>query len=274
MSLIKFKGPNLIANGDFEAGDTPPSDWSLSNQNGAASSVSSTAGGPYEGAYSAEVNITAGGSAPPDIQFKGAAANISVASGMTYAVTLAAIAAGNRNMTVQVLKGVSPWTVYGLNQVIALTTGWQEFALDFTATATAGDGCLFLLLGNDVNNVNLDIVSVHRTLNFTRNPVYGGMGAPYGFRQPRDLSDGGVFYSYDKGVMEEFIELKWAMMPLADWTALDSFIRNEVVGAKNAFTYIDQNGAAHTVRIETDSVDFREARNQRYAGSLTLRKVG
>jgi hypothetical protein len=110
------------------------------------------------------------------------------------------------------------------------------------------------------------------TVNFTKNPLYG-LGKPYRFRQPRDLSDGGDQYVYDKGVTEEIFELSWKTMKEEDWTVLDSFIRNVAEGAKNTFTYYDEDGNTHTVRLESEVVDFREIRNQLYKGTLKLRKV-
>lgn len=111
------------------------------------------------------------------------------------------------------------------------------------------------------------------SVNFSRNPSYGS-GEPYKFRQPKDMSDGGDLYSYDKGVVEDLFELTWNSLPDTDWTNLDNFIRNVAVGIKNSFTYYDKDSNTYTVVLESEDVDFRPVRYNRYSGTLVLRKIG
>jgi len=121
--------------------------------------------------------------------------------------------------------------------------------------------------------VEVDSVEFPELVQFTQNPRFGNLEAPLKFRQPRDMSDGGVLYVYDKGITEQKFVLKWESLPLADWTALKTFIDTVAVGAKNTFTYYDEDGTAWTVRLISDTRDFRQVRFGRYSGSLTLLKV-
>ncbi len=57
----------------------------------------------------------------------------------------AAKSTGGNDLTVELLKHVSPFTNYGLNKKFDLTSSWQEFSTEFTTsgfTNTVNDGRL------------------------------------------------------------------------------------------------------------------------------------
>lgn len=271
MSLIKFKSQPLVDNSGFESGAMSP--WSTYKNPAVTATFTVDSAAPYAGAYNYKAAITDGGTSLSWIQL-GHNPALSIINGGDYRLSFAAKAQAARDIQALLRQGGTPWANYGLLQTVTLTTGWVLYSYDFAANATALDAKVKFYLGADNNDVELDDISLQHIINFSRNPIYGGLAKPYTFRQPRSLSDGGTFYSYNKGVLEEFIELKWKSLPLADWLNLDHFLRNSAVGSNNTFTYTDQDGVAHSVRLESTAVDFREVRYQRYAGSLILRKVG
>jgi len=110
------------------------------------------------------------------------------------------------------------------------------------------------------------------SVEFSRNPSYGS-GEPFRFRQPQDITCGGVVYSYDKGIIEETIELKFEHMPETDYQGMIDFFRNVVKGKSYIFTYLDETGAGHTCMLLNDSINFSKESFGRRAGTLKLRKI-
>lgn len=117
-----------------------------------------------------------------------------------------------------------------------------------------------------------DDVELFSKVAFLKNPVYG-LGKPLSFRQPESRSDAGDLYIYNKGLVEEFFEMSWKTMRLANWLELKFFYRYIAIGKANSFIYYDEYGTAHTVRFNTTKIDFRETRHELYSGALKLRKV-
>lgn len=107
----------------------------------------------------------------------------------------------------------------------------------------------------------------------TRNPSYGS-GDPFEFMQPKDLSDGGDVYSYNKGVIEDTFELVFNNMSEADYQALRTFLREVAQGVVYEFVYTDKDGATHTVICMTEKVDWPPPSYGKRQGSLRLKKIG
>lgn len=109
------------------------------------------------------------------------------------------------------------------------------------------------------------------SVQFSRNPSYGS-AKPFEFRQPKDYSDGGSIYVYNKGLIENTFELLFNNMPESDYQNMEGFFKNIIQGSKYNFTYYDENGTAHTARLMDESIDFQINGYNRRTGSITLRK--
>ena len=162
--------------------------------------------------------------------------------------------------------------------VAIITTGvsgttYTQVVNGFTVPA----GCTQIKIRLDAPGVDtgiayFDDAEVVSKVAFSKNPRYG-LGKPLRLLQPKDLSDGGDPYVYNKGVDEELFEMSWSSMKEADWMILRFFYRYIVQGAANSFIYYDEDGVAHTVLFENESLDFREVRHERFKGTIELRKV-
>ena len=68
----------------------------------------------------------------------------------TYTISFDAKASGWRQIGVSMLQNVAPYTAYGLNQTLNLTTSWQAFAYTFITNgfgSPVSDARLDFLLG-------------------------------------------------------------------------------------------------------------------------------
>lgn len=107
----------------------------------------------------------------------------------------------------------------------------------------------------------------------TRNPSYGS-GDPFEFFQPKDLSDGGDLYCYNKGIIDDTFELVFNNMSEADYQNLRAFLRTVAIGAANEFVYTDENGVNYTVVCMTEKIDYTKTAYGRRQGKVGLKKVG
>src|SRR5574343_793688 len=87
------------------------------------------------------------------------------------------------------------------------------------------------------------------SVEFSRNPAPEKIVRRRSFKQPKDFSDGGVLYSYNKGVVSSFEELHFDGNPAIDYTNLMTFINDVVNGNQYSFTYRDYLGNSRTARI-------------------------
>ncbi len=126
------------------------------------------------------------------------------------------------------------------------------------------------------------ITSPIGSVQFSDNPCYGS-SMPFEFKQPKDYSDGGELYIYNKGLVEDIFILVFKKMTEADYSNMTGFFKNVIQGAGYSFTYYDENGTAHTVRLMDDAIDFKIEGHGDInesgswvplyrAGSITLRK--
>jgi hypothetical protein len=115
-------GGNILGNPGFEGGTAS---WSFYAGN---SSGSWTAIGPaYEGSNAAKVSFS-----NTDTNQQLYLYNLSLQPNTQYRLRFAAYSSSGRDLRVELLKHVSPYTAYGLNQVVDLSTGWQVFDIPFT----------------------------------------------------------------------------------------------------------------------------------------------
>ena len=147
-----------MTNGDLETGDT--TGWTFfvnSTGSSADASFAVSSASPYEGNYDGLVAITDGGSVDADIQLVLGSPH-TITDGKKYMVRLAVIGVASRTILAKVEKNGSPFTNYGLNETISVSSVYQIIELPFTGNTDAADARLNFHLGGDTNNVNLDIV--------------------------------------------------------------------------------------------------------------------
>lgn len=90
----------------------------------------------------------------------------------------------------------------------------------------------------------------------------------------KGYSDGGQLYAYDKGIEEQFFNLVFVRLSEADHIALLAWFRTIAIGAKNTFTFTDEDSVEHTVRWIDDQYPLRldEAQSAIYSGTIKLRE--
>jgi lysophospholipase L1-like esterase len=129
----------VLANGGFESGT---SSWNFySNGSGVLSTVS----GGTEGAAAVRIAIVTEGT---NVQLN--QTGVSLASDTKYQLSFDAYCSSGHDLTVSLLKNVSPYTSYGLmGAEFNLGTSWQHFATTFTTWGLGGkvtDGRLMFWL--------------------------------------------------------------------------------------------------------------------------------
>ena len=102
----------------------------------------------------------------------------------------------------------------------------------------------------------------------TRNPVYP-LETKDDYRLVYGETAGGQMRTAKKGGKTRTVKLPWALMPLAELTALQAFLDSY---AKEKFTYYDYSEAAHTVQWVDGSLEYQEIYYQVYAVSLLIRE--
>ena len=125
---------NLIINPGFESGKTP---WMAYP---ATSLLFSTVSPGSEGTYSAKLAFS---SVPLGTQLY--QPNIKTIEPNTrYRLSFAAYSTTGHDVSVKLKKTLSPYTSYGLDSVIDLSTIWKEYSVEFntTITSSVNDGCL------------------------------------------------------------------------------------------------------------------------------------
>ncbi|MFZ3167566.1 MAG: carbohydrate binding domain-containing protein [Candidatus Methanoperedens sp.] len=118
---------NLVINPGFESWTTPWIFYTNGNGKFTASPPS------YEGNNSANVVLYTGGT---NIQLyqKG----ISLEPKTRYRLSFAAYSSTGHDLNVKLIKHVSPYTGYGLDQTFNLSASWQEFSTEFITTGFTG----------------------------------------------------------------------------------------------------------------------------------------
>ncbi|MDL5502603.1 MAG: carbohydrate binding domain-containing protein, partial [Candidatus Methanoperedens sp.] len=122
-ALTVSRTVNLIQNPGFESGTTP---WIASPT---ANVTYSRVTPGSEGTYAARLYIKTIGR---NMQLYQKA--ISLEPNTRYRLSFAAYSTGGHDISVKLIKPVSPYTNYGLNQVYNLSTTWQVFSTEFTTT--------------------------------------------------------------------------------------------------------------------------------------------
>jgi len=125
---------NIIQNPGFESGT---SSWMFYTNGGGTFSVSSPG---FEGSNAANLALNNGGTNIQLYQY-----GITLEPDTRYQLSFAAKSSTGNDVTVKLLKHVSPYTNYGLDYTADLGTNWQTFTTEFTTTCfttTVNDGRL------------------------------------------------------------------------------------------------------------------------------------
>ena len=89
-----------------------------------------------------------------------------------------------------------------------------------------------------------------------------------------DRTGGGSLQIEELGITISTFPIVFRGLPLADYQGLKTWHNTISNGAANQFTYYDEEGVAHTVRLLTTKIDFTETSYHRFAGELLLEVVG
>jgi hypothetical protein len=86
------------------------------------------------------------------------------------------------------------------------------------------------------------------------------------------LTEGGQMFAYDKGVAEKLWNLEFRALTDTDAANVEQWLTDVAVGPKNTFTFTDEAGAGHTVRLLDTENPLRKTDNNRWSGTLRLRE--
>lgn len=111
------------------------------------------------------------------------------------------------------------------------------------------------------------------SLQFTRGIRYP-VSRPVEKIQVIDRTGGGSLQVEELGIAIRTFPIVFRSLPIADYQALITWHNTICNGAANPFTYYDEEGIAHTVRLLTTTIDFPETSYHRFAGELLLEVVG
>lgn len=81
---------------------------------------------------------------------------------------------------------------------------------------------------------------------------------------------GGDFYVYKKGAERQRWELVIPYVSASKYTELRNFIRDTIDYARNTFTFTDEGGTEHTVRLGSPDIAWESDIKGRYMVTLTL----
>ena len=85
-----------------------------------------------------------------------------------------------------------------------------------------------------------------------------------------DRTAGGDLQVEELGVTIRQLPVEFKGLPLEDYTALMHWHEHVCNGAEKEFTYFDEEGDPHTVKMLTTKIDFRQVSYHRYSGGLIL----
>jgi hypothetical protein len=151
-------GNNLLSNSDFNAGTSA---WTFYT-NGAGSMQPASPG--YDDGQAVSLIIAQSGSNTQFYQ-----TNIRLEANANYRLSFAAYSNSGHGFDVVLQQHGSPYTNYGLNKHIALSTGWSRYTVDFTSSISSAvsDGRLTFLLGSSAVSGDqywIDCVALEKTV--------------------------------------------------------------------------------------------------------------
>jgi hypothetical protein len=175
---------NLIVNGDFES--PLGFDWELwaDASEGYTATLTGDTLDFVEGSVAARIDVTSAQGVMDRAELR--QQNRELQQGLTYDVSFWAKSNAPREMAVATMRGASPWTNYGLFEVIALDGDWREYHLTFTANANTTNSRLQFMLGKAVGTVWIDNVRLsERPPDVLRREFENGVVLLNASRQPQ-----------------------------------------------------------------------------------------
>lgn len=121
-----------IRNGGFENGT---SEWSIYPIGNALANARVEAGAGPDKSAALRVDITSDGT---NWHVQCIQNGLAIEKDKSYEISFYARAARPGEITIDVMKGVAPWSNYGLSKTVQLTTSWQKYTGRFRANATDG----------------------------------------------------------------------------------------------------------------------------------------
>ena len=161
VSFVNATNTNKIASGRFDSSTT---DWLQDMAAGASYSTSIESVTGQTDAPSGKAVHFAGinnAGAATNVQF--ARPSLDLKNNKRYTVTFKAKASAIRNFRVTSGYDSTPFTNYGLDSTVSLSTGWQRYSLSFTTPSsgvTAGHTRLSFVLGDSTSDIYLGDVTL------------------------------------------------------------------------------------------------------------------
>jgi len=118
---------------------------------------------------------------------------------------------------------------------------------------------------------NITFTKGNNTFTFSKGRSYP-LDDPVQVNVPVDYSEGGQLYAYAKGIQEQFFNLVFERIPQADFDSFEDWLKDIAVGPKNAFTYTDEDGNNHTVRLMNTKNPLIEVATEMFSGTINLRE--
>ena len=232
-NFVTVPGPtatNLFVNGSFE--QPLSGTWGDWADTGDAVIISQQTSNAAVGNACARVDVTAADGTDWHIEFT--QYNRSLSSNVNYDVTFWARADTNRTITLSSQKNSANWDNYGLDQVVSITTNWQQYTVSFTATETASDARLQFFVGASTGTVWVDDVHLNQS-------------APTVYR--RDFNNGTVLLNATPQVQNlslgpGFHRLTGTQAPMYEWIMDDSDPAFSTLGS---WTNVDYDSGYETV---------------------------
>jgi len=150
-------GPNLLANGGFEAG---LNGWSyfVDDDGQAAATVNVDNTTVAEGAASVHIDVTSADSSSWQVNlYQG---SLPLTAGVNYQLQFWARADAIRAITLDCQSASAPYSNYGLYSQRSIDTTWRFYTVTFAANTTAPDGQLQFDVGDVAGNVWIDGVQL------------------------------------------------------------------------------------------------------------------
>ena len=86
------------------------------------------------------------------------------------------------------------------------------------------------------------------------------------------FSAGKQMFVHDKEVEIQIFNLFFEKLSGTDYDNFENWLQNIAVGPQNTFTYSDENGNAHTVRLLNTRNPLKEISHGNFAGTIQLRE--
>jgi len=146
---------NMLVNPGFEGG---MANWTLVVNPPANASSTLDTGIAAEGSTSAHVTVSTIGTSSWMVSLE--QDNVPLVAGENYQVQFWARSDSPRNIYLHGIGGAPNFATYGLWSVVAINNSWTLYTVSFISSATASDGRIQFLMGDQTGNVWIDDVTL------------------------------------------------------------------------------------------------------------------